>query len=67
MGPLIETYSAAYKTLQTGQEITCATTGVTYDAVKAPVAALLDVHYLFSYEYDHHLLISFSSFSSGQL
>lgn len=42
MGPLIGSYSGAYKTLQAGQEITCATTGVTYDAVKAPVAALLD-------------------------
>ncbi|KJA21667.1 glycosyltransferase family 1 protein [Hypholoma sublateritium FD-334 SS-4] len=42
MGPLISTYSEAYKTLQAGQEVTCATTGVTYDAVKAPVAALLD-------------------------
>ena len=41
--PLVESYPEAYKTLHEAKEITCATTGVTYSAVKAPVAVLLDV------------------------
>lgn len=54
LGPLVGSYPEAYKTLHEAKAITCATTGVTYSAVKAPVAVLLDVCFFLS-GYTYHL------------
>jgi hypothetical protein len=55
--PFTESYPAAYDTLLQAKPITCATSGITFAAVPAPVAVIMDVRSSGFHRIENYILI----------